>query len=338
MEKIIKDISVSDEFKEGAIRENRRNLLYNISPMIVLLCITAFFSIIAPSFVSIKNFFNILNQAAIPLVLSLGLTFVVLTGSIDLSIEGLMCLSGTAVGFLVANNKNDLNLGVLAVIIIMCLGAACGFISGIIVNKGRIPSFMVTFGISSVAYGFAKSINSYVASTILDMSFRSIALEKFGSLYYMTWIALGLFIIAYIVQEKTAFGRHLYAIGANEAVSITSGINVTRVKITTYIWSGVLISIAGIMSAANIGKGTSLIAINNSLFPSLTAVVVGGTSLSGGKGGVINTLFGVLTVTVFNNGLIMCGIQPELQQGMQSLIILIAVSLSVRRSRKLINK
>ena len=143
--------------------------------------------------------------------------------------------------------------------------------------------------------------------------------------------------MAYIIQEKTAFGRCLFAVGANEKIPKMSGVNVERVKILAFVWAGLCIGLAGVIGAARLGQGTILVGRNN-LFPTMTAVVVGGTLFSGGKGGVLNTLFGVLIVTVLNNGLVLLGIQAELQKGIQGMVIVIAVVASVMRSRKLISK
>ncbi len=332
-----RDMSISLEFAQKIKNQNRRDKITKYSSAIVLLGLIAVFAVIAPGFFSLTNMMTILTQIATPLVLALGLTFVVLTGSIDLSIDGTMGLAGTVVGFLVANNQNSMDLGVFGILIAVMIGMLSGLAIGCIYVKARIPSFMVSYGMSSITSGIAQSINGSLPATITSEGFRGLALHSFLGLPYITWLALALFLVAYIIQEKTAFGRCLFAVGANEKIPKMSGVNVERVKILAFVWAGLCIGLAGVIGAARLGQGTILVGRNN-LFPTMTAVVVGGTLFSGGKGGVLNTLFGVLIVTVLNNGLVLLGIQAELQKGIQGMVIVIAVVASVMRSRKLISK
>ena len=329
--------TVAMEFTESVKRNNRRDRITQASSVIIVIALVILFSATNSSFLTLNNIQTILSQIATPLVLAIGLTFVVLTGSIDLSIDGTMGLAGTCVGFLVANNQNDLNLGVLGVILAMMIGAVSGLFIGLVYVKGRIPSFMVSYGVSSVCTGIACSINGAMPATITDPIFRGLALSRFLGLPYVTWIALVLLVVAYIIQERTPFGRYLYAIGINEKIPKSAGVNVEKIKIEAFIWSGICIGLAGVLGAARLGYGTQLIGRGNQ-FPTLTAVVVGGTLFSGGKGGVINSLFGVLIVTILNNGLILWGVTPEMQQGVQGLIIVVAIALTIMRNRKLIAK
>lgn len=329
--------TIAMEFTQKIKQQNRRDKITQLSSAIVLIGLVIVFSFTAPGFFSMDNVATIMAQIATPLVLALGLTFVILTGSIDLSIDGTMGLAGTVVGFLVANNQNNLNLGIFGILIAVLIGGLSGLLIGCIYVKAKIPSFMVSYGMASIASGIAQSINGSLPARITDEGFRGLALNRFLGIPYITWIALGLFVLAYIIQERTAFGRYLFAVGANEKIPKMSGINVNKVKIMAFVWAGLCIGLAGVIGAARLGQGTILIGRNN-LFPTMTAVVVGGTMLSGGKGGVLNTLFGVLIITVLNDGLVLLGVQAELQRGIQGLIIVIAVALSIMRNRKLISK
>lgn len=328
---------IAEEFAQKVVRQNRRDKITKLSPAIVLLGLTAAFSVAAPGFFSVANAMTILGQIATPLVLALGLTFVVLTGSIDLSIDGTMGLTGTVVGFLVMNNQNSMDLGLFGILIAVSIGGLMGLLIGTVYVKARIPSFMVSYGVSSIASGIAQSINGSLPATIVDEGFRSLALSSFLGLPYITWISIAVFGVAYIIQEKTAFGRYLFTVGSDERIPKMSGVNVSRVKILAFVWAGLCTGLAGVIGAARLGQGTILIGRNN-LFPTMTAVVVGGTLFSGGKGGVVNTLFGVLIITVLNDGLVLLGVQAELQKGIQGVIIVIAVAASIVRSRRLISK
>ncbi len=327
--------TIATEFKQKMKLQNRREKIIQLSPAIAFVSLVVFFSISTSGFFSLYNLETIMSQIAIPLVLSIGLTFVILTGSIDLSIDGTMGLTGTVVGFLVANNQNTLSLGIFGILVAVLIGGLLGLLIGNIYVKAKIPSFMVSYSMASIASGFSQSINNSLPARITDEGFRAIALEGFIGIPYITWIALTLFLLSYIIQEYTSFGRYIFAVGSNEKIPRMTGINVNRVKILVFAWSGLCIGLAGIIGAARLGQGTILIGRNN-LFPTLTAVIVGGTS--GGKGGVLNTFFGVLIVTVLNNGLVLFGVQAELQKGIQGFIILIALALSVIRNRKIISK
>ena len=153
----------------------------------------------------------------------------------------------------------------------------------------------------------------------------------------ITYIAIAVFVVALILQKYTPFGRYVYAIGDNEQVPKMAGINVNKVKIQAFIWSGICIGIAGVLMLALLGRGDVTMG-KGQLFPALTAVVVGGTAMSGGRGGVVNTLIGALIMTVLRSGLIMFGVNQYLLVGVQGVIILIAVAASVARGKKIINK
>ena len=326
------DLSIAEEFAARVRRENQRNRITQIAPIIVLLVIIGIFGILNKDFISGTNFITILAQLSVPLIVSLGVTFVVLMGSIDLSVDGIMGLTAAVVSLMVLNTKTGLNLGIIGILITVVIGAAAGFTTGLIHVKAKIPSFMVSFGMSSVAAGIALITYSGIPATIKDTMLRGIALNKFLGIPVLTWIAFIVFVVAFILQEYTPFGRYVYAIGDDESIPRQAGINVDRVKILAFTWSGLCIGLGGIIGSARLGRGTVLVGKGN-LFPVMTAVVVGGTALSGGKGGVLNTLLGAAIVTVLQNGLVLMGVDPYFQAAIQGVIIIIAVAFSVTRGR-----
>ncbi|MDO4270159.1 MAG: ABC transporter permease [Eubacteriales bacterium] len=329
--------SVADQFVQKIERQNRKDKIIQLVPVCVLVGLFVIFSIAAPGFASIENVITMLGQTATPLAISLGITFVILIGCIDLSVDGVMSLGGCAVSMLVMNTMNSMNLGVFGIVLTIGIGALIGFLIGLIHVKARIPSFMVSFGFSGIAMGAATAITGAVAPNIMDEGFRNLALRSFLGIPYIAWISFIMFAVAYILQEYTAFGRYLFAIGNDESIPKMTGVNITAVKLKAFIWSGAMISLAGVLGAARLGMGTVLIGKNN-LFPAMTAVVLGGTALTGGKGGVLNTLLGVLIVTELNNGLVLLGVSPDIQTGIQSVIILAAVALSSVRGRRVVSK
>lgn len=335
--KNVPEMSVANEFTNKIIRQSRKDKIIQLVPVVVLIGLYLIFCITAPGFANFQNLLTILGQTAVPLCVALGITFVILLGSIDLSIDGVMALCACVVSLLLANNQNGLNLGIIGIVLAVGVGGLCGLFIGAVNIKAKIPSFMVSFGVSSIALGFAYAVTKAVAPTIQDMGFRNLALKTFLGLPHIAWISFAVFIIAYIIQEYTAFGRYLFAIGNNEAIPKMTGVNITLVKLTAFIWSGALIGLGGVLGAARLGQGTILIGVGN-LFPAMTAVVLGGTALTGGKGGVLNTLLGVLIVTELENGLVLLGVSSDLQTGIQSIVILAAVALSTVRGRRVISK
>ncbi len=329
--------SVADQFVHKIEQQNRKDKIIQLVPVLVLIGLFIIFAVVAPGFASVENVLTMLGQTATPLAISLGITFVMLLGCIDLSVDGVMSLGGCAVSMLVLNNMTGLNMGIFGVILSVAICAAIGLLIGLIHVKARIPSFMVSYGFSGIAMGAATAITGAVAPTIMDEGFRNLALSNFLGIPYIAWISFAVFVVAYILQEYTAFGRYLFAIGNNESIPKMTGVNIEAVKLKAFAWSGAMIGLAGVLGASRLGMGTILIGKNN-LFPAQTAVVLGGTALTGGKGGVLNTLLGVLIVTELNNGLVLLGVSSDIQTGIQSLIILAAVALSSVRGRRVVSK
>lgn len=336
-EKKAVELTIQEEFNQKIKAENRKTKIIKIAPLMVLVLLVAVFGIISHEFVSLQNLLSIITQLSIPLILSLGVTFIILMGGIDLSVEGVMALAGCIMSLLVLNTKTGLELGVLGILISILVGVVFGCISGFIYVKLRLPSFMVTFGISGIAGGVALLSYGGIPAKIQSPLIESISFNSFIGIPILTWFAIVIFIIAYLLQEYSAFGRYVFAIGDDETIPRVSGINVDRIKIWAFIWAGFCFGVAGCLGAARLSLGTLLIG-QGYLFPTIAAVVVGGTALSGGRGGVVNTLIGALIITVLQNGLILLGVNPYIQSALQGIIIVGAVALSVVRGKKVVNK
>jgi len=328
---------IAEEFQEHIKKSYRHDKIMRAAPVIVLLVIIFLFSLLAPGFFSAKNVLILMMQMSIPLIVATGLTFIILIGGIDLSVDGVMGLTGALAGLLVLNDKNSFDLGIFGIIIAVLIAGLCGMITGLIFVKGKIPSFMVSFAMNSVAYGLAMLSYGALAPMISDPYVRAIALNKVLGLPIFFYISVALFLIALIVQEKTAFGKYIYAIGENESLAKIAGVNVDRVKIKVFIWSSLFIGIAGVCGAAQIGRGDVSVGVGQ-VFPALAAIVVGGTSLSGGKGGILRTLIGVSIITILNNGLVLIGANPYLKNAIMGTILIVAVILTVTRNNKLVSK
>ena len=329
--------TIAEEFQEHIKKEIKRDKIMRAAPVIVLFAIIIIFSIFAPGFFGSKNTLILLTQMSIPLIVATGITFIILIGSIDLSVDGVMGLTGALTGLLVLNDKTQFDLGILGMIIAVIVAGLCGMITGIIFVKGKIPSFMVSFAMASVTYGLAMLSYGALAPMINDPMVRAISLNKVFGLPIFFYISIVLFVLAFIVQEKTAFGKYIYAIGENESLAKISGLNVDAIKIKVFVLSSLFIGVAGVCGASQIGRGDVSVGIGQ-VFPALAAVVVGGTSLSGGKGGVMRTLIGVMIITILNNGLVLIGANPYIKNAIMGTILIVAVILTVTRHNKQVSK
>lgn len=307
------------------------------APLAVLVLLCGLITLVNPNFLSTGNFVRIAQTAMIPLVLGLGATFVILMGSIDLSVEGVLAFGAVLTCLLVGNGANANDLGIIGILIVLATGAGVGFINGIVHVRLQIPSFMVTLGMWFVAAGIANAFLGGLAVRITDPMIRGLAIDRFLGLPWGVWVALVALAIAYVIQAYTRLGRYMYALGGGEEVAALSGIPIARVRILVFTIAGVFYALGGVLAAAQLGLGNAQIG-QGRLFTTITAVVVGGTALSGGEGGVLQTLVGVLIVAVLLNGMVLMGISPSIQQAVQGLMIIVAVAISIDRKRMRIVK
>jgi ribose transport system permease protein len=328
--------TVASQFVQKIKDDARMGVIRRYAPTIVLVVMTVFSMLFVPGFMSWKNLNNLLYQMALPLVLATGLTFVLLIGGIDLSLEGVMGFSGSLFALLVLNSKNGNDLGFLAVLIVIALGFVIGAVNGILHVKLRIPSFMITFAMASIAKGFGVLSYRSIPATIRSESIIALSRNAlFGVVPYITLIAFGLFLVGVVILNYTAFGRAVYAIGDNELSARAAGINIDRVKIGVFTLCGVMISIAGLLGAIRLKIGNVEIGYSQ-LFPTISAVTVGG--IYPGTGGMLQTIIGVLIYTELSNYLTLMGVNTFYKQAIQGIIILVAVALSATRDRRRIVK
>jgi ribose transport system permease protein len=303
------------------------------APLAVLLVLCLLIGLINPNFFSLSNVIRILNTAAIPLIVCMGATFIILMGSIDLSVEGTIALCAVAASMLVANDFTGVAIGLWSVPVAILIGGGLGLLNGLIHVKLQIPSFMATLGMGFAGIGIATAILAGVMVRISDTGFRTwLSLGRLFDIPAAVWIAAIAVFVAWVIQERTRIGRWLYAIGTDETTARNSGIPIERTRILIFGIAGAFYGLAGALSAAQIGRGHALIS-QDRLFTAITAVVVGGTALSGGVGSVLNSVIGVFIVIVLGNGMVLMGIEPYVQKGVQGLLIIAAVALALDRSR-----
>ncbi|MBV9488248.1 MAG: ABC transporter permease [Verrucomicrobia bacterium] len=302
------------------------------APLFALVILSLLIGLRNPRFFEVNNFIRVANSAAIPLVLALGATLVILLGSVDLSVEGIVALGAVIVAVLVRNDFNHNSFGWLGPLAAIVVGGLIGLLNGFIHVRLRIPSFMVTLGSWFVGVGLATLILGGTSVRVRDPAIRAFALTRFWNLPLAVWVALGALAVAWFLERFTTLGRHVFAVGGGEDLALLSGIAVHRVRLAVFTLAGAFYGVGGVLAAAQLGQGNATIG-DGRLFSTITSVVVGGTALTGGTGGMLNTLVGVLIITVIGNGMILLGVSPNLQQAVQGLIIIIAVACSMDRQR-----
>ena len=305
------------------------------APAVVLVLLCLIIAAINHNFLTFGNFVRMSQDAAIPLVLGLGETFIILMGSIDLSVEGILTLAAVILSMTVLNGMNDNNLGVFAVLLVLAVGAAVGFANGVVHVRLKVPSFMATLGSWFIGVGIANAMLGGMAIRINDPLIRGLAIRRALGFPWGVWLALACLAAAFVIQNQTRLGRYIYALGGGEELAALSGISVSWVRIVTFTLAGVFYAIGGVLAAAQLGLGNAQIGTGR-LFTTVTAVVVGGTSLSGGEGGVLQTFVGVLIVSVLSNGMVLMGVPPSVQIGLQGLMIIGAVALSIDRKTRVV--
>ena len=338
MMKLNPSATLTEEFAERIRSENRSNRMMKLAPVLVLVAMLIVFLVTCgPSFLGPQNLVNILNQMALPLVVALGLTFVIMLGSIDLSIDGSVGMAGSLCACFVLNTEFSYNFGFFSVVIAVGVSMLCGLVIGLCHVYLKIPSFMASFAFMYICKGIGMVSYQGHPPTIEDPLITALPTTTFLFIPFITWVAIIMFVLCFFIQEYTAFGRHIYAVGTNESIPRSVGVSVEKVKIGVFTLAGFLFGVAGVIGAIRLGQGQIAIG-DDKMFPAQAAVVVGGTSLAGGKGGVVNTIVGVLIMTVLDNGLLTLHVDPNIRTGVQGIIILVAVILTSARGAKVISK
>ena len=301
------------------------------APFLVLLALIIAFSVINPSFFSLRNAARIALAATPPLMVALGVTFIIIMGSIDLSMEG--AVSVCAVLFATMFMALGGTLGSIAWIAIpatLLIGAVFGFVNGLLHVRLQIPSFMASLAFGFVGTGLALFVTGGNRIRIEDEVFRSLLTYRLGGFPLMVYVAIVLVLAAWFILTRTTLGRNLYAVGGGEELAHASGLDVRRVRRMGFTLAGFFYAVGALLAVARIVIAETATG-NNFMFASITSAVVGGVALWGGIGGVWNVVVGVLIVNVINNGMVVIGLPDYLQDGMLGLLVIVAVVLSTDR-------
>jgi ribose transport system permease protein len=303
-------------------------------PIAVVAALVIFFSIASDAFLTLRNATAISGQASTLLIACLGASFVILMGSIDLAVGAIVLL----VGAVTVLALNAFDLGIAAVAVALICGAALGTVNGVIFTFGRIPSFVVTLGTLSIFSGAAMQLLQGRALRFRSVAFEDLAIgQLIPHIPNIALFALAAWAVMSVVGVKTRFGRYMYIIGGGEAVARTTGIPVRRYKIYAFAVSGLMAGLAGALAVARLGAAGPTLG-QELLLNTLAAIVVGGTSLSGGIGGVHRTLIGVLIIALLDNGLNLMGVNQYSQMIIKGAVVVAAVLIGQDRSKFFVMK
>ncbi|UGX88529.1 ABC transporter permease [Phyllobacterium meliloti] len=295
-------------------------------PLIGLLAVSIIMVFASDSFLSVANITNIMRQVSIIAIIAAGMTFVILTGGIDLSVGAVMALAGTiAAGLMVAG----LNAS-LALLAGIGIGIGIGVFNGGLVAFAGMPSIIVTLATMGIARGFGLMYSGGYPISGLPSWIKFFGGGTVLGVQMPILIMLVVYVLAWVLLERTPFGRHVYAIGGNETATRLSGVRVSRTKLFVYVLSGFTASIAAIVLTSRLMSGQPNAGTGFEL-DAIAAVVLGGTSIAGGRGSVIGTLIGALLLGVLNNGLNMMGVDPYVQNVIKGGIILLAIYIGRER-------
>lgn len=296
------------------------SLVKSYSLYLAFVLIFIVFSFLNTNFLSINNVLNIVVQSSIIAIIAAGQTIVILTGGIDLSVGSIVGAAGIAMGLLMAAG-----LPVpVAVVSGLGLGALIGLINGLIIAYGRVPAFITTLGMMGVARGAGLALNSGSPVAGFPPVFEKIATTSLAGIPIFAFYSLIIFVVVYIVLERTQFGRHVYASGGNRDAARLSGVKVKKIESLVYVLSGLFAGLGGVLLTARLNYAAPLAGSSYEL-DTIAAVVIGGTALSGGQGKILGTLLGALMLGILRNGLTILNISSYYQQIIIGTVIVIAV-------------
>lgn len=309
-----------------------KDFLVRNKSLVVLVVFCMVIAILNPRFLTFSNILNILRQTSINSVIAAGMTFVILTGGIDLSVGSTLALAGAVAAAMLAKGSSVY----LAILAALAIGAAIGAFNGLAISKGKIQPFIATLGVMTLIRGYTlvftdgKPISA--GSSAGAAAFVNIGAGYFLGIPIPIYIMALVFGISYYILRHTRMGRYVYSLGCNEEATIYSGINTDRIKILVYTISGILAALAGIIITARLSSAQPQAGSGYEL-DAIAAVVLGGTSLAGGIGGIFGTVIGALIIGVLNNALNLMDVSSYYQLLLKGLVILIAVLLD-RKQKK----
>lgn len=339
-------IGAAPSAKSSTFGMSVSKVLLRLRAFIALFLIFGFFAIINDSFLSSSNLIILTKQVAINAILGIGMTYVILTGGIDLSVGSIVGLAGMIAGALINEGLILELFGItvyfnvmIVILLTLVVGMLIGLVNGIIITRFNVAPFIATLGMLYVARGLALLSNSgatypnLVGSPELgNTGFPELGAGTFLELPYSIWIMLVLTVIAIFISQKTPFGRQVYAIGGNERAAQLSGVRVKRVKTLTYVISGFCAAMVGLIISSQLVSAHPATGDTFEL-NAIAAVVLGGTSLAGGRGTILGTLIGAFVIGVLRNGMVLEGLSSFWQIVITGVVIILAVIIDQLQAR-----
>lgn len=289
-------------------------------------------AVTSPPFRTLSNVQNILQQIPVNGIMAIGMTLVIITAGIDLSVGSVLAFSAVVATSFVSSTHHQPYPLIVALAMGVLVGLVCGSINGLLIAKRRLAPFIVTLGMMTVARGLALVYTEGRPVIELSDSYNKIGSGSIGPVPFPALIFFGVVVVGTFILHFTRFGRYVYAVGGNELAAKVSGVNTDRVLIGVYALAGALAGVAGIILSSRVMSGPPAVGQGSEL-DAIAAVVIGGTSLSGGIGSIANTIVGVLIIGVMNNGLDLLNVPSYWQQVVKGLIIVLAVLLD-RKSKQ----
>ncbi|MEZ5077514.1 MAG: ABC transporter permease [Solirubrobacterales bacterium] len=330
----------NDPVNEGRTRQLASNSLRSLTDasflgvLLILVVMFLYFSFTQSSFLTSGNLTSLLTGVSILFVVSIGMTFAMLSGGIDLSVGSILALSGILLGKL----ATDVGLPIGLAILLTLLGGALlgGLINGFFVGIVGLSFLVVTLGTNILFRGVVNLWSNTKTTQVVSPFLEDLAFEDFLGLPIAVWIMFAVFLMAFYVLRNTYFGRDVYAVGGNADAARLSGINVGRTILLVYAITGLLSALGGVIQVARVGAASPLVG-ETLVFDATAAVLIGGTSFKGGSGGVVGTAVGVLFLGVLQNGLAVSGVQSFWQQVVTGAILVIAVLIETLRGSERIS-
>ncbi|HPE69444.1 MAG TPA: ABC transporter permease [Thermotogota bacterium] len=304
-------------------------ILKNYGIYIGFVAIVVIFSLSSEYFLDMYNLMNILVQSSLIAIIAVGQTFVILTGGIDLSVGSTVAFSSVSVGLMLVSGVPIW----MAVIFGTLIGAGVGMVNGVAIAYGKIPAFIVTLGMMSIARGAALALNSGKPVSGLPWTFERIASTEIAGIPIFVFYMIGIYLLGYLVLYRLRLGRYLFAIGGNRKSTRLAGINVKRYETSAYLISGLLAGLGGVLLTARLNYATPLSG-NSYELDTIAATVIGGTSLAGGEGSLVGTLVGALLLGTLRNGLTLLNVVSYYQQIIIGSVIILAVFYDRMRANK----
>lgn len=320
--------------------KDHKAILVRFQSLLALLLLIVILSIFAEGFFTKDNFWLVLRQVSVNMCLSVGMTLVILTGGIDLSVGSILALSGAVMAGLLKSGLEipSVNLFISftlfgAILAGLIVGSFLGLFNGLMITRFRIPPFIATLAMLTIARGLTELWTGGAAITGLGKTFEYLGTGWFLGAPVQVWTCAVIVVIFVIILRKTRFGRYIYAVGGNERAAKLSGLNVNRIKLRVYTLAGALSAVGGLIVTSKLNSATPTAGDGYEL-DSIAAVVIGGTSLYGGKGSVLGTILGALIIGVLNSGLIILGVPPFWQKVIKGFVILLAVAIDKLNAEK----